>query len=149
VAAIALTGDEIGLEPSPSRSASLRAWDWEKDSSMVWRVQVRWGCAALFEPVEAVAMALSVDEIELAVVIDVIAEDGEAGVAEIPVAVPLPLVVVGVDVLEPAKGGEDVGLAVAVDVGDADAVTVLMFAADVMDPGLGSGKSIQRMPEWL
>jgi hypothetical protein len=31
--------------------------------------------------------------------------------------------------LKPAAGNEDVGLAVAVDVGDADAVTVLLFAA--------------------
>ena len=108
---------------------------------MVWRVQVRCcGCAALLEPVEAVAVALAVDDVDFAVVVDVVAEDGEAGVAEMPVGMPLPLVVVGVDVLEPAVGGEDVGFAVAVDVGDADAVAVLLAAADVMDDGLGAGE---------
>ncbi len=84
------------------------------------------GGAGLLEPVETVAVALTVDEVEFAVVVDVVAEDGKAGVAEVPVAVPLPLVVVGVDLLEPAVGGEDVGFAVAVDVGDADAVAVLL-----------------------
>ncbi len=94
------------------------------------------GRAGLFEPVEAVAVALAVDQVELAVVVDVVAEDGKAGVAELPVPVPLPLVVVGVDLLEPAVGGEHVGFAVAVDVGDADAVAVLLAAAEVMDARL-------------
>ncbi len=57
-----------------------------------------------------------------------------------PVGVPLPLVVVGVDVLEPAVGCEDVGFAVAVDVGDSDAVAVFIFAADVMDAGFWAGE---------
>ena len=92
--------------------------------------------AGLFEPVEPVAVALSVDQIHLAVVVDVVAENGKAGVAEVPVAVPLPLVVVGVDLLEPSMGGEDVSLAVAVDVGDADAVAVLLLVAKVMDARL-------------
>jgi hypothetical protein len=82
-------------------------------------------CAGLLEPVEAVAVTLAVDEVELAIVVHVVAEDGEAGVAEVPIPVPLPLVVVGVDVLEPAMRSEDVGFAIAVDVGDADAVAVL------------------------
>src|SRR5580698_1727912 len=85
--------------------------------------------AGLFEPVESIAVALSVDQVELAVVVDIVAEDGEAGVADVPVAVPLPLVVVGVDLLKPSVGSEDIGLAVAVDVGDADAVAVLLAAS--------------------
>ncbi len=100
---------------------------------MVWRIHLRFGGGAgLFEPVEAVAVALAVDEVELAIVVDVVAEDGKAGVAEVPVSVPGPLVVVGVDLLEPAVGCEDVGFAVAVDVGDADAVAVLLWKTDVM-----------------
>ncbi len=39
------------------------------------------GCAALFEPVEAVAVALAEDEVHFAVVVDVVGDDGEAGVA--------------------------------------------------------------------
>ncbi len=91
--------------------------------------------AGLFEPVEAVAVALAVDEVHFAVVVDVVAEDGKAGVAEVPIGVPDPFVVVGIDLLEPAVGGEDVGFAVAVDVGDADAVTVLLLAAEVVGAG--------------
>ena len=78
-------------------------------------------------------MALAVDEIELAIVVHVIAEDGKASVAEVPVPMPYPLVVIGVDLFEPAVGREDVGFAVAVDVGDADAVTVLFAASEVVD----------------
>jgi len=98
------------------------------------------GRTALLVPVETVAVSLADDEVQLAVVVDVVAEDGEACVAKMPVGVPLPLVVVGVDVLEPAVGCEEVGFAVAVDVGDADAVTVLFFASDVVDAGLGAGE---------
>ena len=64
---------------------------------MVWRVKVRWSGCRLFEPVEAVAVSLAVDDVHLAVVIDVVGEDGEARVAEMPVGVPLPLVAGGVD----------------------------------------------------
>ncbi len=103
----------------------------------------------MLQPVEPVAVALAVDEVHLAVVVDVVAEDGKAGVAEVPVRVPLPLVVVGVDLLEPAVGCEDVGLAVAVDVGDADAVAILFSAAEWWTRGLSPLKSTQRMPERL
>ena len=98
----------------------------------------------LFEPVEAVAVALAVDDVGAAVVVDVVGEDGEARVTEMPVGVPLPFVVVGVDVFEPAVGGEDVGFAVAIDVADADAVAVFVFAADVMDGGVGRRRSRPR-----
>jgi hypothetical protein len=54
--------------------------------------------------------------------------------------VPLPLIVGSVDVLEPAVRSEDVSFAVAVDVGDADAVAVLLFVAYVMDFGLATGE---------
>src|SRR5271170_4351318 len=92
--------------------------------------------SGLLEPVESVAVALAVDEVHLAVMVNVVAEDGEAGVTDIPVAMPLPLVVVGVDLLEPSVSGEHVGFAVAVDVGDADAVAILLLASEMMDAGL-------------
>ncbi len=53
-----------------------------------------------------------------------------------PVSVPYPLVVIGVDLFEPAVGCKDVSLAVAVDVGDADAVTVLLAASEMVDAWL-------------
>ena len=96
---------------------------------------VGWG-ASLLEPVQAIAMSLAVDEIKLAVVIDVIAEDGEAGVAEFPFSMPLPFVVVGIDLLKPAVRREHVRFAIAVDVGDADAVAILFSAAQVVNPRL-------------
>src|SRR5579863_2741638 len=85
-------------------------------------------------------MALAVNDVHLAIVVHVVADDGEAGIFEIPVFVELPLVLVGVDLLEPAERREDIGLAVAIDVGDADAVAVLGAAAHVMDFGLGAGE---------
>ena len=45
----------------------------------------------LFQPIEAVAVALAVDDVHLAVVDHVVADDGESGVAQVPVGVPLPL----------------------------------------------------------
>ena len=109
--------------------------------------------AGLFEPVEAVAVTLAEDEVEFAVVVDVVAEDGEAGVAELPVRVPPPLVVVGVDLFWNQPCGVRMsGFAVAVDVGDADAVTVfLMLVAEFCGcDGLGLLlKSTQITPEWL
>jgi len=94
------------------------------------------GGAALFQPVKAIAMALTVDKVELAIVIHVVTEDGEAGIADVPVTVPLPLVVVGIDLLEPSVRGEYVGLAVAIDVCDADAVAILRAPSEMVDAGL-------------
>jgi hypothetical protein len=85
-------------------------------------------------------MPLAIDDVHLAVVIDVVGKNGEACVGEMPVGVPLPLVVSCFDVLEPTVGSEDVGFAVVVDVGDTDAVTVLFFATDVMNFRLGTGE---------
>ena len=77
-------------------------------------------------------MALTAKNVGLAIVIHVVAEDGETGVAELPVRMPLPLIVVSVDVSEPAVRRKDVGFAIAVYVGDADAVAVLLPAANRM-----------------
>ena len=96
--------------------------------------------ALLLQPVEPVTVALAVDDVHLAVVVHVVAEDGEARIVHVPVRMPLPLVLVGVDLAEPAGGSENVGLAVAVDVGHADAVPVLLAAAHMMDLGLGAGE---------
>src|SRR5579859_4928097 len=95
-------------------------------------------CPGLLKPVEAVAVALAVDDVELAVIVYVIAEDGEACVVHLPVAVPLPFVIVGIDVAEPAVGREDVCFAIAIYIGDADAVAVFFFASDVMHLGRGA-----------
>src|ERR1700760_4594927 len=94
------------------------------------------GGACLFKPIEAIAMTLTIDEVKLAIVVHVIAKNGEAGIADVPVAVPRPLVVIGVDLLEPSVGCEDVGLAVPIDVGDADAVAILGAATEMMNARL-------------
>jgi len=41
------------------------------------------GSAALLEPVETVAMSLTVDKVKLAIVVHVVTKDGEAGIADI------------------------------------------------------------------
>src|SRR5882757_7091544 len=81
-------------------------------------------------------MSLAVDEIKLAVMINVVAEDGEAGVAEVPISMPLPLVVICIDLLKPAVSCEHVRLAITVDVGDTNAVTILLAASQVVHPRL-------------
>src|ERR1700721_2294038 len=42
------------------------------------------------------------DDIHLAVAIHVVADDRESGFLQIPIAVPLPFVMIGVDIFEPA-----------------------------------------------
>src|SRR5437764_7544920 len=95
----------------------------------------RW-CASLFEPVQTIAMALTIDQIQFAIVVHVVAKDRKAGVAEFPLPMPLPFVVVGIDLLKPAVRREHVRFAIAVDVGDADAVAILFSAAQVVNPRL-------------
>ena len=94
------------------------------------------GSAGLFEPIQTVAMALAIDEIQFAIVIDVVTEDGKAGIAEIPISMPLPFVVVCVDLLEPAMSCEHIRFAIAVDIGYADAVAVFLAASQVVDAWL-------------
>jgi hypothetical protein len=69
-------------------------------------------------------------------VVYVVAEDGESGVADIPVAVPLPLILIGIDLLKPSMRCEYISLAVAVDVGDTDAVAILLAAPQMVDTRL-------------
>ena len=47
-------------------------------------------------------MALSVDDVHLAVAIHVIANDRKSRIAQLPVGVPLPVVFIGIDVPEPS-----------------------------------------------
>ena len=94
----------------------------------------------LFKPVDPVAVALAVDDIHLAVAVHVVADDRKARVLHLPVAMPLPLILVGIDLLEPAVRRKDVCLAVAVDIGHADAVPILRAPAHVVHLGLGSGE---------
>src|ERR1039458_145892 len=58
--------------------------------------------ALLFKPVDSIAVALAVDHIHLAVVVHVVADDRKARVLHLPVAMPLPLILVGIDLLEPS-----------------------------------------------
>jgi hypothetical protein len=107
------------------------------------------GSASLFEPVEAVAMALAVDEIKFAIVVDVVAEDRKTSVTKVPVPVPKPLVAICVDLLESAMGRQDVGFTVAVDVGDADAVPSCSRPPRWWTRGLSVLKSTHRTPARL
>ncbi len=97
-------------------------------------------CAGLFQPVEPVAVALAKDQVELAVVVYVVAKDGKACVFKAPIAMPGPLVGVRVYLLKPAMRGKHVRLAVAVDVGDADAVAVLRAVAKGVHLRLGAAE---------
>lgn len=105
--------------------------------------------ALLLKPIEAVAMPLAVDDVGLAIVIYVVAEDGKSGIAQLPVRVPLPFVAIGVDLLEPAVGRQNVRFAVAVHIGDANAVAVLRLPAQMVNVRLEPAKSTLRIPEWL
>ena len=108
-------------------STILSACTCENDSSMVCLTQCAVGAAPLLlKPVEPVAVALAVDHVHLAVVVHVVADDRKSGVLHLPVAMPLPLILVGIDLLEPAVWSKDVGLAVAVDIRHADAVPILL-----------------------
>ena len=102
MAAVALAGDELGLaiavDVGELKCVGL-------GEGLVDGVALKFMVGGLFEPVEAVTVALAVDDVGAAVVVDVVGEDWEACVSEMPVGVPLPFVVVGVDVLEPAVGG--------------------------------------------
>ena len=98
------------------------------------------GIALLFEPIQAVAVAAAVDQVHFAVVVHVVADDGKSGFAQVPFRAPFPLVVICVNVLEPAMRHKNVNLAVAIDIRHTDAVTVLIASADVVDLWLGSGK---------
>src|SRR5690349_20998208 len=57
------------------------------------------GITLLFQPINAVAMPAAIDDVSLAVVVDVITDDREAALLEIPIALPFPLVLVRIDVL--------------------------------------------------
>ena len=95
----------------------------------------------LLEPVDSVAVALAVDDVGFAVVEDVVSDDWETRVSEFPIRMPFPLICVGIDLTEPAVGGEDVCLAVAIDVSNARAVAVLppqRRRPVVGDPGLAA-----------
>src|SRR5205823_7688511 len=136
VTAIALSGDEfrdaVTIDINQSERVRLRKGfvnGMADPLSMI-------GSAGLLEPVQAIAVALAVDEIQLAIVVDVVAKDGETGVAKFPIRMPLPLVVVRVDLLKPAMRREHVRFAIAIDVGDADAVTVLFATPEMVDAWL-------------
>ena len=47
---------------------------------------------------------------------------------------------VGIDILEPAKRRQNIRFAIAVDIGNADAMAILLLAAHMMHLGLSPGK---------
>ena len=94
--------------------------------------------AGLFHPVKAVTMSPPIDEVGLAITVHVVADDGKSCFAEIPISVPLQLVGVGVDVLELAVRGENVDLAVSIDVRHSNPVPVLIVSAGLMHLRLGA-----------
>src|SRR5208337_935118 len=94
----------------------------------------------LLQPVKAVAVTLSVDDVRLAIVIYVIADNRKTGIAQLPIRMPLPLILIGINIFEPSIGSEDIGLAIAIDIGDSDTVAVLLLAAHVVHLGLRSGE---------
>ena len=53
---------------------------------------------------------------------------------------PLPLIIVGIDILEPTVRSENVGFPVAIHVCDANAVSVLLFASDMMNLRFSAGE---------
>ena len=63
---------------------------------------------------------------------------GKPASPNFPIAVPLPLVLVGVDLAEPSMRGGTTRVPVAIDVGDSDSVAILLTAADVMHFGFGA-----------
>ena len=85
-------------------------------------------------------MSLAINDVHLPIVVHVVANDRKAGIVQLPVSVPFPLVVVGVDIFEPAVGSQNVGFAIAIDVGNADAVPVLLFPADMVHLRFSTGE---------
>src|SRR4051812_42253682 len=80
--------------------------------------------AALFQPIEAIAVSTAIDDVRFPVVVHVVTNDWKAGLAQLPVIVPLPLVRVRSNVLKPAVGCQQIGLPVSVNVGRTDTVSI-------------------------
>src|SRR5690242_4273846 len=78
-------------------------------------------------------MAAAVNHVGFSVVVHVITDNRKSGLAEFPVSVPVPLVLIGVDIPEPAKRRQEVVFAVAIDVRDPDAMAVLLRSAGFVD----------------
>ncbi len=53
---------------------------------------------------------------------------------------PLPLIVIRIDVFEPSIWCKDIGFAISIDIRDPHSVAVLLLAAEVMNLGLLGGK---------
>lgn len=97
-------------------------------------------CSALLEPVQAIAVSATDDDIRLAIVVDVVSQDRKPCFIEVPIGVPPPPIMVRIDVLIPAKRGENVSLTIAVNIGDPNAVTVMFFSCERMYSRLGTGE---------
>src|ERR1700727_2829591 len=90
--------------------------------------------AALFEPVKAIAVTLPIDQIQFAIVVYIEAENWKAGITEVPVSVPHPLVIIRVDLLEPSMSRQHVSFSITIDIGNPNPVAVLLAAAQMMHP---------------
>ncbi len=96
--------------------------------------------ALLLKPIKPVAVPLAINDVGFAVAVHVVADDRETRVVHLPVGMPLPLVGIGIDLTQPAIGRKNVGLAVAIDIGHAGAVPVVLTRARVMHLWLGTGE---------
>src|SRR5665213_66310 len=94
----------------------------------------------LLQPVNTVAVTLAINDVHFAVVVNVIPDDRKSRIAQVPIRMPFPLVVIRVDIFKPSVGSEDIGLSVAVDIGNADAVTILHLAV---------GRNGMNNPVWI
>src|SRR5580692_8962665 len=86
----------------------------------------------LLQPVEPVAVSLPINHVRESITIHVIPDDWKTCVFHLPVFMPLPLALVRINLLKPPIRGEDVHLAVTVNVGHADAVPILLTTANFM-----------------
>src|ERR1035437_3456201 len=81
----------------------------------------------LLQPEQAVAVAFTVNNVHLAVIVHVVTQDRKSCVTQIPVRMPFPFVMVGINIFKPAVGSQYVGLAIAIYIGNAGAVAVFRF----------------------
>ncbi len=83
-------------------------------------------------------MAAPVNDVRFSIAVYVVADDRETRFAQVPVGVPLPFVVIRIDVLKPTERCQNIHFAIAIDIGHASSVSILIVPADVMDAGLGT-----------
>src|SRR5215467_16396875 len=58
--------------------------------------------ALLFQPIETVPMPLTVDDVHLSIIVYVVNNNRKPSIAQLPISMPFPFVVVSVDILKPS-----------------------------------------------